>query len=149
MTTASYVHVRPEENLPALAGAGRFKAVAIIEADVSADWQYKASKWLVASGCRYLMSWGRECGSWDDSVNWAAIELFPGRDQPDRSDDPDFVMTTWHEGVPLEEAFAFCHFCGFDPDVEFDSAVHVHIAESPNADFVVQAFNAATPAWNE
>jgi hypothetical protein len=151
METVSYVHLKPNAEIPALVDGGRFKAVVIIDADVHPDWQYEVSKWLVLSGCRYMMAWGRECGAWDDSVDWAALEVFNYYEGKEIGKDPDFVMTSWHEDEPLEEALAFCHHSASDPFLhqEFKSALLLHIAETPEANRVLQAFESAKSRWND
>ena len=75
----------------------------ILEGDYGADWQDEVSRWLVDSGCLYMMAWGPRCSSWDDSVDWANIGSFGDEEIPDAA----FVMTTWHDDEPLDEVFWF------------------------------------------
>jgi hypothetical protein len=79
-----------------------FKVIVVLETSYSSEWQKEVSNWLVKSGCRYMMTWGPNCISWDDSVDWADLEA---RDFAD--DDSRFVMTTWHEKDSLESVFWF------------------------------------------
>lgn len=73
------------------------------QADISAE--------LVARDCRYMLAWGRNATSWDDSVDLAII-----------STDPDFnpseerhVMTTWHDNETIEDVIGFAiHNTNFD-----------------------------------
>jgi hypothetical protein len=79
-------------------------AVLLYVADkcVSPAEQAKVSRALVAQGCRYAVCAGCNCSSWDDSIDFAALE---------RSDcepkDEDFVMTTWHENEKLTDIARF------------------------------------------
>ena len=105
--TLLYVHLPSGSELPTLPSDQAFRAVLIVEAPVTVQWQDRVSKWLVDSGCLYMMAWGPGCSSWDDSVDWANIESFESGDIPEDR----FVLTTWHEGQSLEEAFDFCKAC--------------------------------------
>lgn len=102
MSEPVYIHLPPNESLPELSVAP-FRAVVVIEEQVDPDWQALVSEWLVRSGCLFMMAWGLNCSSWDDSVDYANLEKFDYGDIPDDK----FVMTTWHEDEPLSEVFWF------------------------------------------
>ena len=76
-----------------------FKALILIERDVTPDLRMEVSRALVAAGCRYTLAWGRACSLWDDAVDLADRERFGGAEIPDDR----FVMTTWHEGATLAD----------------------------------------------
>jgi len=78
-----YLHLLPDAALPDLGGLHRFKAVLIIESEASQMWQWDVSRWLVSSGCRYLLAWGTECDTWDDAVDEANLERFDYGDIPE------------------------------------------------------------------
>ena len=103
-----YVHLPPGGPLPEWTHRRPFNAVVVVTTAVSEDWQGLVSDWLVRSGCLYMMAWGVECSSWDDSVDYATLSLHDFKDIPPES----FVMTTWHEDDPLEEAFWYALFVG-------------------------------------
>lgn len=85
-----YFQLKEEENeLPSLKEFSPFKAVVVIEAEVSKEWQANVSKWLVNSGCFYMMAWGKDCSSWDCSVDLANIDLYE-----DEIPEDGFVITT-------------------------------------------------------
>lgn len=105
-----YIHLAAGSELPKTVSTPR-RVLVLIEQDVERDWQDAVSRWIVDSGCLFMMAWGRECSSWDDSVDHAKFEKF-GYD--DVSDD-NFVMTTWHEHEPLSSAFFFARMCAFHP----------------------------------
>ena len=92
-----YIRLDPRCSTPADALSSPYRAMLAIESHVSPDWQAKISKWLVHTGCLYMMIWGRECSSWDDSVDLANLEDFGFGEIPDDK----FVMTTWNEDEPL------------------------------------------------
>ena len=50
-----------------------------------------------------MLAWGRDCSSWDDSVDYANLEEFNYGDIPDER----HVMTTWHDNWSLSEVFEF------------------------------------------
>lgn len=80
-----------------------YKAVVLIEREVSEDVRWEVSKALVATGCRYMMAWGLDCSLWDDSVDYADLERFDYGDIPPEH----FVMTSWHTKDTLEEVLEF------------------------------------------
>jgi len=120
---AEYIHLLPEGPLPDLTGSA-FRAVVIAETEVTGEWRGRVSDWLVKSGCLYMMAWGRDCSLWDDSVDWSNLEQFDYGDIPaDR-----FVMTTWHNGEPLEEMFWFCEHVARHPTVALNRIILVHVS---------------------
>ncbi|HEU5285361.1 MAG TPA: hypothetical protein VFU20_02480, partial [Sphingomicrobium sp.] len=123
-----YVRLIPDGLLPEVSVYAPFKAVVVIEATYSPEWQDEVSRWLVDSGCRYMMAWGDNCSSWDDSVDHAEIlKHLPG-DVPDNQ----FVMTTWHKDETLENVFWYAQFCAqfsYD-DVALTNALIIHISET-------------------
>ena len=76
-TTPHYVRIFPGADLPDITHHAPFKAVVVLEAEYSNDWQNSVSEWLVASGCLYMMAWGPNCSTWDDSVDWANMDGHP------------------------------------------------------------------------
>ena len=113
----------PESQLPTIGQLGPFKAVLVLEQAVAQDWQDQVSEWLVRSGCLYMMAWGEECSSWDDSVDWANITVTGLDDIPD----DQFVMTTWHDDEPLAETFWFAGWTAHHPTVSLEDVIIIHI----------------------
>jgi hypothetical protein len=122
--TLHYLHLPPGSPLPDIGHLSPFRAVVIIEAQVGADWQWKVSDWLVQSGCLYMMAWGHDCTTWDDSVDIANLEAFDYGDIPDDRD----VWTTWHNDWSLGEVFDFCKRHARHPVVELPRVLLLHIA---------------------
>jgi len=137
--TPKYVHLAPGTTPPSLDGIKPFRAVVIIDAPVTQEWQSLVSDWLVHSGCLYMMAWGRDCSSWDDSVDLANLQNFDYGEIPD----DDFVMTTWHSDEPLSETFWFSKNTAFHPTIELEQSVLVHIAKTASADQLLQAYDEA------
>ena len=109
-----------------------FKAIVVVEDRSSPEWQAQASRWLVDSGCLYMMAWGEDCSSWDDSVDLANLEGFDFGDIPD----DEFVMTTWHKNEPLREVFWFAKVVADHPAVKLDNILILHIcADDKRAKF--------------
>ncbi|WP_426176852.1 DUF7684 family protein [Massilia sp. TWR1-2-2] len=79
---------------------------------------------MVSSGCLYMMAWGRECSSWDDSVDWANIDKFGDSPIPD----DEFVVTTWHEDEPLKEVFWFSKTLAVHSSVDIVQTVVLDIS---------------------
>jgi hypothetical protein len=123
MTALEYLHLPPDCPPPQLRGAP-FRAVVVIEAQVTPEWRASISKWLVESGCLYMMAWGTDCSLWDDSVDYANLDKLECGDIPDDS----FVMTTWHPSEPLEEVFWFCEYTARHSTVDLDRKILIHIS---------------------
>jgi hypothetical protein len=119
-----YFQVLPGGSMPSVAGLSPFCAIVIVEADVTREWQWAVSQWLVRSGCLYMMAWGIDCGSWDDSVDWASLEEFDYADIPDDK----FVMTTWHRNDTLSETFDFCKRHMKHRSVALETTILLHIS---------------------
>jgi len=102
----NYLHLKPQSSLPTWAFSSPYQAVLVIDAKVSLEWQEELSKWLVETGCLYMMAWGNDCSSWDDSVDMANMEAYDFKHIPESS----FVMTTWHEKEPLSDVFWFVKY---------------------------------------
>ena len=106
-TKPNYVRIAPGEELPDTSNHAPFKAVVVVEGEYEPEWQREVSRWLVDSGCLYLMAWGSDCQNWHDAVDRVNIDEFAPGDIPDDK----FIMTTWHEKESLENVFWFAQFC--------------------------------------
>ena len=137
-----YLHLKPEGPLPPLNGTTPFKAVVVIDSEVSPEWQAKVSNWLVQSGCRYMMAWGLDCSSWDDSVDLANLEMFDFGEIPDDG----FVMTTWHEKDSIHEAFWFAGHCAAHSSLVLEKTYIVHIGLEGRPADLLDAFRIAQTA---
>jgi hypothetical protein len=134
-----YLHLAPDAPLPELAGTDRFKAVLAIEADVSQTWQWDACRWLVASGCRCLLTWGMECSAWEEAVEEANLERFDYGDLPAE----EAVITTSHEEEELEEVFWFAKHRARHPALDLRETVLIHVSEAEARHKFEQAFTEA------
>ena len=139
MMTVSYVHLPPGSQPPAVGEAGPFRAVLVLEQAVADDWQDHVSEWLVRSGCLYMMAWGVECGSWDDSVDWANHTVTGLDDVPD----DQFVMTTWHDEEPLAETFWYAAFAAHHTAVSLEHVAVIDIGPTNREAEMLEAYAAA------
>ena len=87
--------------------AGADFVVLIINNDdaISPDDQYALSLALVRAGCRYAVCIGHNCSTWDDSVDYANIEVDPELSKE------RFVMTSWHENDTPDQIARFFLNC--------------------------------------
>jgi hypothetical protein len=120
-----YIRLQSDDPLPDISELQPFKAIVVIEDDVSQMWQWEVSRWLASSGCRYMMAWGRECSSWDDSVDEANLEAFNYEEIPESQ----FIMTTWHEDEELSDVFWFSKHSAHHPCHEMRNTVILHISK--------------------
>jgi hypothetical protein len=135
----SYFRIAEGEPLPDLKPLAPYRAVVVLAADHGSAWQSEVSDWLVRSGCLYMMAWGPDCSSWDDSVEWSNIMEFDPEDIPEDR----FVMTTWHEDEPLDEVFWFAGFCASHGVVEIERTVILHVSLQERGEEMLSRFEAA------
>lgn len=137
--TASYFHVPPGSQPPPIGESGPFKAVLVLEQSVADDWRDLVSEWLVRSGCLYMMAWGVECSSWDDSVDWANHTVTGVDDIPD----DQFAMTTWHDNEPLADTFWFAGFAAHHPTVALEQIAIIDIGPANRKAEMMHAYAVA------
>ncbi|MBK6941551.1 MAG: hypothetical protein IPH13_15335 [Planctomycetes bacterium] len=77
-----------------------------------------------SSTTSWVVAWGVDCSSWDDSVDLANLERFDFGEIPDDR----FVMTSWHEDVSLRDAMSFCKHAAHS-GVNSRHTLLVHISE--------------------
>jgi hypothetical protein len=143
--TVSYLHLVEDQQPPVLDGSAPFKAVLVLEQTVNADWQNLVSAWLVQAGCLYMMAWGPECSSWDDSVDWANLAVFDYGDIPD----DQAVMTTWHENEPLSEVFWFAEHTANHSTTSLERTLILHIGPAERESTMLQAYADAQTQTDE
>ena len=121
-----YLRLSPDTALSPYRHTRPFRAIVIIEAKVSTTWQAQVSGWLVESGCLYMLAWGLNCSTWDDSVDWANLEHFDYEVPKDAH-----VMTTWHENDTLPEVFKFAKEWAHatSDSVKIEETLLLHISE--------------------
>lgn len=139
MEAPEYVHLRPGDAPPSLDDIAPFKAVVVVDADATPEWQSQISDWLVRSGCRYMMAWGRKCTEWNDSVDEASHARSDFGEIPE----DDFVMTTWHDDEPLKEAFWFSQFSAMHPTLELQKTYIFHISPETREAHMLETFRKA------
>jgi hypothetical protein len=138
LSPITYIHLVPGSDPPAIvARPSRF--VVVIEVEVSYEWQKLVSDWIVASGCLYMMAWGHECSSWDDSVDWANIDKFGDSPIPD----DEFVVTTWFDDEPLKEVFWFSKTLAEHSSVEIVQTIILEISAASRKDELLSLYESA------
>lgn len=119
------------------------RVVVVAEQQVSELWQDQVSDWIVEFGCLYMMAWGPDCSSWDDSVDGAMLSRFEGVEIPD----DQFVQTTWHEEESLKETFGYCHYCAHDPTKDLPFVVILHIGSEDRCEEMLQLYQEGVVDW--
>lgn len=135
-TTLNYLHLQPDADLPALALTAPFQAIVLVEDDVTETWMWEAARWLVASGSRYVLAWGRDCEAWREAIDDAAEEAADYEDVPDERR----VLATAHEDEDLDEVFWFARHRAVHPALALDAALIVHIAAAPRREALEAAY---------
>ena len=134
-----YLHLAPENDLPVLEGLTAFKAIVMVEAEVPEMTRWDVSRWLVSSGCKYALTWGKEAEAWSESIDDASLEA---SDYEDVADD-QVVITTAHEDEELSEVFWFARHRATHKALELNETLILHIAEAPRRDEIEAEFRDA------
>lgn len=134
-----YIRVHPNEPLPDISHLRPFKAIVLIAEEVPQTWQWDVSRWLVSSGCRYMMAWGPECSSWDDSVDEANLEAFDYGEMPES----EFIVTTYHEDEELSDVFWFSKHSAGHPFHKLANVVILHISKEEEREMLEDEYENA------
>jgi hypothetical protein len=137
-SAVTYLRLEPGSMVPNIT-YGPARMVVVVEEDVSEEWQARVSDWIVRSGCLYMMAWGINCSSWDDSVDWANIDQFGSESIPEAS----FVGTTWHDDEPLAEVFWYAKNCALHSVINLERTIILHISKQERSDEFLLAYAAA------
>jgi hypothetical protein len=123
-TALHYLHLQPDGELPPLENKPPFKAILIIDDEVSEMWRWEVCRWLVEKGCRYLMAWGRESEAWKESVEDACLEANDYEDVPEDK----LVIASSHEDEELSDVFWFSKHRAHHPAHELKPVWLLHVA---------------------
>ena len=132
-----YIHLPPGSPMPVLPWR-RSRVVVVVEAEASREWQMLVSKWIIDLGCLYMMAWGIDCTSWDDSVDIAHLEKYD-YDHTKIPED-EFVITTWHDDETLSEVFYYAKYEFSHPDFELDRTIILDIAKNNRSTQILQQY---------
>lgn len=131
-----YLQLRDNQSLPVINHLYPFRCVVIVEETVSPQWQYEVSRWLVNSGCFYMLAWGIDAESWDDAVDYASIET----DNFDEFSSESLVMTTWHANDSLPEVLAFCKHHATHQFKHLENTLLLHVANENLSEVILQSY---------
>jgi hypothetical protein len=139
MSDVRYIWLKSGDAMPRAEMPAPFKAVILIEDDVTPEWRDFVSEWLVHSGCLYAMAWGRECSLWDDSIDHASIMRFADCVVPENQS----VMTTWHDAEPMGELMRFARWDAIHQTEDLPTTVFVDIVPAPRERLVMETYEAS------
>ncbi len=134
-----YILLNPDTEPPNVSEMRPFRSIVIVEETVEQEWQEWISDWLVGSGCLYMMAWGKDCSSWDDSVDHSNLKEWDYKDIPEDK----FVMTTWHDDESLEDVFWFSKHIASHPSVDIRDTLLVHIAQKTKENEFIDLYSRA------
>lgn len=134
--SVEYIHLPAGSSLPPFEPIPR-RVIVLVEQDVTSQWQDAVSKWIVDSGCLWMMAWGRDCCSWDDSVDWANLKHIGGAELTD----DNHVMTTWHADEPLSEVFFFNQMCAWHPTLDLHLVTILDVSEQERSSDILSVYN--------
>lgn len=134
-----YRHLNSSSGYPNISALRPFKAVLIVEEALGSDQQALICRWLIASGCLYLMAWGLDCRSWPDAVTHANRDACDSDSIPSES----LVMTTWHENEPLRKVFWFAKHTAMHPCFELENTVIIDLSPKEREAELVALYESA------
>ncbi len=137
--TLKYIQANPDLELINISYLNPFRSIVIVDEKVSSKWQSLISKWLVESGCLYMLAWGINCSSWDDSVDYANMQEFDYGEIPKDK----FVITTWHENETLKELFWFSKNNAFHPIIDLKNTLIIHISKDDKEKEMLSTYESA------
>jgi len=86
-----------------------------------------------------MMAWGKECGSWDTSVDIANLEKFDFNEVPE----DHFVTTTWHDDEPLSVIFWFSKHNACHSTQEIEYTIVFHLSKTCKKDEITSEYSNA------
>lgn len=114
-----YLRLEPPYDTPIPSFGRPFVAIVVAcDPNITVEQQAHISTQLVERDCRYMLAWGINASTWDDSVDMAYLNTDPNFSPPDDR----HVMTTWHDNESLDTVVWFAlantnfdshHFCDF------------------------------------
>jgi len=128
-----YLHIKPNSEMPDGVFGTSYAVVVIVELEVTEDWRAQVSRWLVDSGCLYMMAWGKECLLWHHSVDYAHLDDWDNGEIPASR----FVMTTWHENEPLEDVFWYAQNAATHQYLLTGNLLILDIVPNDRGDFIL------------
>lgn len=102
----TYVHLANDVQLALPSRAKPFRCVLLIDRQVAEDVRKEICRDVIAAGCLFAMTWGRDCELWHDEIDAAAANRFSNKTVPDSR----LVLTTWHGEETLEELLHFAKY---------------------------------------
>ena len=137
---------RPFEYVSPYPGEEHTLLVCVADATVTSDERARVSAEIVTAKCRYAVCWGYDCSSWDTAIDCAYIETDENFSPPDET----FVMTTWHDGEPIEDAIDFWWMNTWFDDYESIKLAILIIEEQADLLTKLQAITSELAQhWNE
>jgi len=139
-----FLRLEPPYDTPIPHFASAFVTVLLAcDPTITPNKQAEISAELVQRDCRYVLAWGHNATSWDDSVDMAFISTDADFNPPsDRH-----VMTTWHDNDTIADVIWFAihntnfnsHdfrdylalMIGTNPDIESDVLQAIHDQLTP------------------
>ena len=138
--TVNYLHLLPDGSLPHMMDKTPFMAILVADEDVSQMWLWDTSRWLVDTGCRVLLAWGKDAEVWSEAVDDAAAETI---DAEAADAEEQAVVTTSHEDEDLEDLFWFARHCAAHPALTLNRTLIVHVGGRARREELEAAWTAA------
>lgn len=120
-----YLQLSSGDELPVIDHLAPFMGIVLVEEEVEEMWQWEVCRWLVASGCRFMLAWGRDATAWSEAVDDAASEAHDYEDVADEL----AVMTTAHDDDEMEEVFWYAKRRAVHRALQLGTTMIIHIAD--------------------
>ncbi|NND36722.1 MAG: hypothetical protein HKN81_06245 [Gammaproteobacteria bacterium] len=134
-----YIQLIPATLPPDVSALSPFKAVVIVEDAATPERRAVISKWLVESGCLYMMARGRDSDAWQDAVQAANLAAFDLDEIPDDR----LIIATSHGDEPLDEVFWFAKYTAMHPCHTLETVLVLDLSATGREREICAAYEAA------
>jgi hypothetical protein len=135
-----YLHLLPTTGLPEFSAAEPFRAVVVVDQAVEAYQRDAICRWLVETGCRYMMAWGENCADWATATEQAnRAKLADEEDIPSEQ----LAIATAHENEALKDVFWFAKYTAMHPCHALDKTMVLHLAATAREEELIAAYTEA------
>lgn len=134
-----YFQLIPMDALPSISELKPFLAILVVDEQVGAEWRDKVSHWLVKSGCKYMLSWGKDRAAWNESVDLANIAQFQNGQIPE----DELVLTSDQNELSLDHFFTEAKITATQDCSDFDHTLILHISMENKEKEVLTRFSGA------
>ncbi|MBL4786889.1 MAG: hypothetical protein JKY49_15860 [Cohaesibacteraceae bacterium] len=128
-----YVSLIDQGDLPKLGDLKSFTCIILIGESTPVAHQLEICKWLVDSGCKWIMAFGQDCEIWHDTSCSVVADMTSDTTAGQN------IMTTSHRDQTIDEVLALAKLSM----QKFDNILMLDVGEDGNQDMLQTLFDEA------